>query len=207
MTIACGHEWQKIAYQSALRMQKMTGITCGMMTIDFDTVHPSWNKTKVCEEYDIRDGMFLFDADILCLKPWNPVELWEKHNRAFLAVPDRNIERVEEECERYGIGFPDMYVNAGLTIFGREHKPIWDATFAKHPWVRGWLEQTPLNQVLRDYEKDGGKVVRLDRKYNRICGWNVLAEEVKGDTINAHLAGNGERPERIIAAQKELGWE
>lgn len=205
--IAIGEPWETIAIRACERMQEMTNVPCFPLTKDFDTVHPSWNKCFVLDEFKGEDGILLFDADIICLKPWNPVELWEKHNRAFLAVPDRNIERVEEECERYGIGFPDMYVNAGLTIFGREHKPIWDATFAKHPWVRGWLEQTPLNQVLRDYEKDGGKVVRLDRKYNRICGWNVLAEEVKGDTINAHLAGNGERPERIIAAQKELGWE
>ena len=203
--IAIGEPWETIAIRACERMQEMTNVPCFPLTKDFDTVHPSWNKCFVLDEFKGEDGILLFDADIICLKPWNPVEIWENSGRAFVAVPDRNNERVELECERYGIGFPDIYVNAGLTIFGREHKPIWDRVKAIHPFERGWLEQTPLNQTLQMYEHLGGIVDRLDRQYNRMCGWSVIERELATDTVNAHLAGNGEHPERIIAAQKKVG--
>ena len=203
--VAIGEPWIQIAKVSCARMEAMTGVRCLVISEDFNTVHPSWNKTRIVELTDGREGIMMFDADVICLRPWSPVDLWEKHNRAFLAVLDRNNDRVEDECIKYGIPFPDVYINAGLTIFGAEHKPIWESVWKMHPFVKGWLEQTPLNIVLQRYEKDGGEVVRLDRKYNQIVGWQSVKRHMAGDTVNAHIAGNGQHPERLLAAQKEAG--
>ena len=205
IAIAIGEVWQEIAQKSCDQMAKMTGIPCAPLTMDFDNVHPSWNKTQVLNIFDGTDGILLFDIDIISLRPWDPVALWEASGRAFMACPDRNNERVEDECSKYDLPFPNLYINAGLTIFGREHKPIWDAVRAMHPFEKGWLEQTPLNMKLIEYERAGGNVVRLDRKYNQIVGWQSVKRHMAGDTVNAHIAGNGGCPERILAAQKEAG--
>jgi lipopolysaccharide biosynthesis glycosyltransferase len=204
LTPAIGQPWIDIAVKAAVQMEEMTGIICHPVLQDFNTVHPSWNKTRLAELYPNHNEYFIFDADIICLKHWNPTELFCRHDRALLCVPDRNNERVEEECVQHGIPFPDRYINAGLTIFGREHLPIWEAVWKMHPFKKGWLEQTPLNMVLKQYENNGGKVVRLDRKYNRITGWQSLHRAQADDTVNAHLAGNGEKPERILKAWEGL---
>ena len=186
-------------------MEAMTGIRCIAIADDFNTVHPSWNKVHIVELTDAREGIMIFDADIISLRPWNPVALWEASGHAFMAVPDRNNERVEDECAKYDLPFPNIYVNAGLTIFGREHLPVWEATRAMHPFVKGWLEQTPLNMKLIEFERGGGNVARLDRKYNTMVGWQSVHRAMADGIVNAHICGNGEHPERILAAQKEAG--
>jgi len=175
-------------------------------------VHPSWLKCKVLEVLP-QDEFLLFDADIICLQPWNPEKVFADNGRKFCAVPDRICQMVHQECLAFQLPYPNWYVNAGLTMFSREHAFVWQRTWQRHPKFGRWLEQTALNVALKEFEDSGGGVCRLPRNYNTLPsledGKNNFAwptPETK-DVINFHYADLGGNTAKLIALQKELGME
>ena len=161
--IGVGDGWAQCAARTARRMERMTNVPCVVVCDPgiYQVANPSWLKCKVIDIFPNESEFMVFDADIFPNRPWNPVELMEDYLGAFMAVPEKLTVHVAMEAASYGIR---NYVNAGLTLFTRHHKPIWDYAFARHPQYGRWLEQTALNEGL---EKLGYQVVSLADSFNK----------------------------------------
>lgn len=183
--------YKDVGKVAADRMAKMTGLDCIVVDEVFATVpHPSWIKTKVIDQFPEIDSFMVFDSDIICLRPWQPEVLFEEMRRPFCAVPDERSAAVLDECMRLKISFPDIYVNGGLTIFGREHKPVWDAVWARQPKCGYWLEQGALNLALLERYVE---VCRLPRRFNQLSHQGEMSPEkaMEMGIINFHACSIG----------------
>jgi len=210
-TIGIGPDWYKVARNAADRMEAMTGLQCIVITGTGDpqpadpwrVVHPSWLKCKVAEILKHENEFLVFDADVIAHRPWNPKELFKNMRRAFCVVPDTRDQQVFDECNAIGMPFPDVYVNGGLLIFGREHQPIWDAVWKRHPGPFGkWLEQGALNIALLD---SGCEVCRLPRYYNTLLHMSQLDGQTVdiSRAINLHFCGVN-NPQSLLKIQAKL---
>jgi hypothetical protein len=207
VTIGIGAGWAECAACAAERMSAMTGLPCYVIKapdLRPEAVHPSWLKCVVTEAWPAEDAFLVFDADILPLAPWDPAGLFERLGRPFMAVPEDNTPPVYNECMRYGLPPFDWYINAGLTIFGREHGPIWGDVWKLHPRFGTWLEQTALNYVLK---ARGTEVVRLPRRFNRLLhGQNHLAPDLAASElfINLHADSLGGHAATLAQLQAQV---
>jgi hypothetical protein len=105
-----------------------------------------------------------------------------------MGAPEPNASpAVLAECEAWGLGFPDTYLNCGLLIFGREHAPVWDRTWCRHPKGGAWMEQTALNRALID---EAVEVCRLPRRFNLLAHRGrinpIYARATLRDAVNVH---------------------
>lgn len=148
--IGVGEGWVELARRSAATMELMTGLTCHVIaTDDFGCCHPSWLKCHIHRIFPEEDSFLVFDADILCVEPWDPQTLFQSTRRPFMAVPEPNANPdLLQECKDWGLGYPNTYINCGLLIFGREHGFILDRAWTHHPHGGRWLEQTAINHAL-----------------------------------------------------------
>lgn len=64
------------------------GVQTDLVFIDGDHGWPALRDLAIC-----LAQAFLFDADFLANKPWNPAALFRDLQRRFLAVPDVNSKR------------------------------------------------------------------------------------------------------------------
>jgi hypothetical protein len=184
-------------------MQDNTGVRCIVESEKFkDVPHPSWLKCKLHERFPLEDSFFVFDADIVCLRPWNPFRLFNSLGRPFLGVQEDNLSEVFEECKCFGIAFPKIYLNGGLTIYGREHIPIWEAAWTRmgmRDWR--WQEQTPLNMALLELDIES---CRLPRWFNLLAHNGNVAqcdERYMERVINLHACGL-DNAEQVAEFQK-----
>lgn len=181
VTIGIGEGWRECSQWAALRTQQMTGLQCA--TIEGseygDDFHPSWLKCQILDIFPQYDEFLYFDADIIPLKPWNPQEIFEKNGRKICAVRDNNpVMRVMVEMEEQAIGIlKGTYLNAGLFMFGREHAPVFEATWARRPEWHNWIDQSAWNRSLYDLKVP---VAVLPNRFNEM-GWPNGSE-----TINYH---------------------
>lgn len=189
--LGIGDDWYDVACVAAEQMSHMTGLKCVVIERPLcETAHPSWNKCKIVDSFD-DDSFLVFDADIICVQRWTPLKLFQSVGRAFCAVPDTRDQVVWDECNELGISFPDCYVNAGLTMFGREHAPIWRETFKYHPKCGRFLEQGALNLSLLN---SGIEVCRLPRYFNVMMNGDrgmkaIPDQDVVHRAINVHACG------------------
>jgi hypothetical protein len=186
VTIGVGDGWRQVAEAAANRMSEFTKLRCVVMSERFRAVtHPSWLKCKLIEHFPNEDSFMVFDADLICLRPWKPKLIFEYTGRAFCAVPDTRLDCIYEECEALGISFPDIYINGGLTIFGSEHKPIWDEAWRKHPRCGKWLEQGALNLALLE---SNTQMCRLPRRFNVVTYKGRISDKELCDmrAVNVH---------------------
>jgi hypothetical protein len=218
VTIGIGGLWPEIAARAARRMEKMSSIRCVVLDEKkaaeawlSEYAHPSWLKCHLDKIFPQHKSFMIFDADIFCLNNWNPFELSWQVKQAFCAVPDRNLRMVFDECTAHQLPFPDWYVNGGLVIFGREHQKVWDKVWEKHPRYGRWLEQTALNKAIQE---TGVDVCRLPRKFNLLpspVGAEMTAAKLRemaaAGVVNFHYADCGGDGAKILALQKELGYE
>jgi len=182
----------------------MTGLECRVITDVFcGAYHPSWQKAKLIDHFPNVDSFLVFDADLICLRRWNPDVLFETLGRPFCAVPDRRTDGVYEECAELSIAFPDIYVNGGMTMFGREHKPVWDEVWKRHPKCGRFLEQGALNLALLDLDI---QVCRLPKRYNVVThrGQITQSELDALGAINLH-ATNLKVPSEVAKIQSQYG--
>lgn len=168
ITIGIGGEWAALARRTAERMEAMTGLPCHVIDHDdFGCSHPSWLKCHVHRIFPNEESFFVFDADILPLRPWDPASMFYTLGRPVMAVPEPNDNPdLLKECQEWCFGYPDCYLNAGLLIFGREHVDILERAWSMHPNGGRWLEQSAFNRAIID---SGHEVCRLPRHFNMIA--------------------------------------
>lgn len=180
VTIGFGNEWNAVAKRAAARMSELTGLDCRVIdSVSGEYEHSSWFKCHAIEKFPESDSFLYFDADIWCLKPWNPEQLFESHGGKFCAVLEPQHNAIDIECGRWAID-RKKYFNGGLMMFGREHKYVFENALRYHPFGR-WYEQTPLNisaQLLPD-------LCLLPQKYNTLAHGGRTPQDLS-DVVNLH---------------------
>lgn len=216
VTICTHDDWSEIGRKSARRMAEMSGIDCVHVhpeQLPCKYRHPSWAKCHAWELIDdcvsgasSHDSVLLFDSDIVALRMWCPKSIFRELQRPFIAVPDDNHDNVLAACKRNNLPFPNSYVNAGMTLFGREHQPIWDAVWSHHETAnQPWYEQNYLNIELQKFEQNGGEVVRLPRRFNRLNHGGAVwtPKTIPPGTVNVHNCSLGDAPR---VAKEQRAW-
>jgi len=201
-------DWTGVACTAARRMMQMTGLSMEVITeVDPKFTHPSWMKSAILDwpQFASEDSFLVMDADIICLQEWEPDALFETLGRPFCAVPEPNTDTVHDECASLGIPFPSYYVNAGLTMFGREHAEVWNIVKRKHPKCGRWLEQGALNLALMH---TGVEVCRLPRRFNVVTYRGDVEryhdEQMRGHAINLHITSMP-GPQELRQIQESYG--
>lgn len=205
--IGVGGRWGRLAAASARRMQEMTGVPCVVMEDagEWRACHPSWLKSHIHRLFTQENEFLVFDADLLALRPWDPAGMFEAMGRPFMAVPEPNANPVLlEECREWGLGFPDVYINAGLLLYGREHGYVWDRVWAMHPRGGRWLEQTALNHALA---MEAVEMCRLPRRFNVLAQMgrlnSIYCRATLGNAVNVHTCGMSD-PDEIFEHHRKL---
>lgn len=204
ITIGIGNGWDIAAKRSAAQMHKMTGIECDVITENFANVHhPSWLKVRLLERYPKEDSLLVFDADLICLKPWSPED--ELGVSCIAAVRDDENAQVLGECKTYDIP-KDKYFNAGLLIFDRRIKTIFDSVWGHFPSYGRYYEQTGISAELY---RQNVPVKILDRKFNRLLkgDFTKLKEIQESDCVNLHIDSLEGSFEHLLEAMDDLGIE
>jgi hypothetical protein len=210
VTIGLGEKWKEVAEISAREMARHTGISCHVISEAPDdfSFHPSWLKLRVFDLFPGEDEILFFDADILCIRDWEPkpkiynLRGHEIHHDAGINIcNDEHSISVGQECRQFGIDGQWKYFNAGLWIAHRKHDPILKRALARGPKFGTWLEQTALTVELQSEN-----VSVLPRQFNRLL-WpgfhDYLNLHWMPDT-NLHLASIGD-PEIILSIYKGNG--
>lgn len=210
VTIGIGEKWKEVAEISAREMQRHTGIPCHVVSelpVDFG-FHPSWLKLRVFDLFPSEDEILFFDADILCIKEWQPKPIIYRfgggefqYDVDFSICNDEHSIAVSQECKQFGIDGPWRYFNAGLWIAHRKHDPILKRALARGPKFGTWLEQTALTVELQNEN-----VNVLQREFNRLLwpGFHDYLNLHKRPDTNLHLASIG-NPEIILSIYKANG--
>jgi SAM-dependent methyltransferase len=209
ITIGIGAEWAALAHTTARRMAHTTGLECHVIDADdFGCVHPSWLKCHVHRLFPDEDSFLIFDADILPLRPWDPAGLFRQLGRPFMAVPEPNSNGdLVRECQEWQLGFPDVYLNCGLLIFGHEHGFVLDRTWTRHPHGGRWLEQTAINRSLAD---EAVEICRLPRHFNVMaqCGrlHTLYARSTLASAVNVHTCAMDDPAAITLVHQQILDY-
>ncbi len=191
VTIGYG-AWHEVACAAAARMQAMTGLECRILPdylVD-DPQRASWAKMRVLEAYP-EDNFLIFDADVFCMKPWNPME-WADRPTFVAEKPNK---MTVAECQLFGLP-QERYINGGLWIVSRDEAPLFDAIKKMYPEYGRWQEQTALNKAIH---RDLRLPVRyLPRAYNDLVNPALPSDP---DTLRARHSVN-----LHFAGPKTTGW-
>jgi ADP-heptose:LPS heptosyltransferase len=130
------------------------------------------------------DNIFLFDADIVCLEPWDPRACFGR--REVTCVRDRLIPGIRREAFLWGVP-PEQYFNAGFFIVNRQYHLPWlrRAEAIRHRHPTPWAAQTPLNAARHEL---GIPVHFLDRRFNWL-GWGDTRLSHDMPVVMAHKLG------------------
>ena len=200
--IGIGEGWPGVAAVCARRMEAMTGIKSHVITSDpYNLVHPSWLKCKIPEMFPDEQSYFIFDADILPLKPWRIQIL--HHKPTFIAVPDRATEMVRQEQVALGMGEDHTYINGGFLIFNRAASHIMTDAFQHYPIYGNWLEQGAVN---KEISKHPGLLSLMDNAFNCHVHPNLIDDAIEKGIFNAHLTGLRGRWDVVDEAHRKLRW-
>lgn len=207
VTFGVGDGWLAVAQAAATRMAQYTGLKCVVVENSLrQYAHPSWSKADVIEMFPDVDSFLVFDADVVCLREWRPKWIFDDLGRPFCAVYERRSQDVFDECAALEISFPDVMVNGGVLMFGREHLPVWQVVRGKHPKCGRWMEQGALNLALLDGDIE---VCRLPRIFNTLANNKPLVplsddEIMKRGVINYHWCGVRD-PQKLREIQGRYG--
>ncbi len=200
VTIGIGEGWFECAHASARRMEDKTGFPCTVIEREpllREGVHPSWFKHVIHEMFSHCNEFLYFDADILALKPWNPEKIFKDNHRRLCAVLDNDpamAKEVRQEEKDIGI-LRGTYLNAGLFMFGREHAPLFESTWAKRPSWHRWIDQGAFNRSIHDLRVP---VAILPNEYNH------MRPRDASTSINMHYCGLGGNWQELKRAQDEF---
>lgn len=202
VTIGSGEKWRLVAQASAAQVERMTGLETHIIdSVADSSCHPSWEKLRIFDHVG-GDNVLYFDADIWIAGKWNVEQMHYEMERHFMAAPDVASVPVNYECGKFGIPFPDCYVNAGLWVANRrKHESILQKAYARRPEFGSWLEQTALNLELI---RSRAEVCRLPRTFNTLL-WPGLDDYSLGALMDRqervlHFASIGD-PDRIAELQ------
>jgi hypothetical protein len=196
LTIGTG-SWYKVAQRAAARMASMTGLECHVVNrVDSNLAHPSWHKLNLLRDYP-GETLFIFDADMWCMKEWDPTYYTDPDHGAdfpgLAMVPEPVIPRVRLESVLYHIPI-GRYCNTGLVICDSRAKEVFAAAKKLHPSYGSWLEQTGINHVV---ESTQCPVTHLPLTYNTLIPAVNTPEVIRSyDAAVAHFAG-GKTVERL----------
>ena len=200
VTIGTG-DWAALAHLAASRMTAMTGLQCFVLPeeLAMGYVHPSWAKSRAIEW--AKDDVLLFDADIYCMKEWNPEALLGDADIA--CVPEEPNTINGPEAKLYGLPM-ERYVNAGMLIMRqRAGADLMKQMVSYHPHYGRWWEQTAANKELL---KLGNRVRHLPRAYNDLIrsGTKITTQQLKErHSVNLHFAGPKNLP-NLLATYASL---
>lgn len=181
VTIGVGEGWYERAVWAANRMAFMTGLHCEIVKDTVNDFHPSWCKLNVPLMYPHEESFLIFDSDIICMKPWNPRQLYIDSGHKFLWCRDVDTDPVIAEAKEFGI---ERYHNAGIFICGRHHLPLMTSAFLRGPVYGKWLEQTALNEAVQD--SSNGTARTLPRAYNTLL-WPKIDDYSPEALTNRHV--------------------
>jgi hypothetical protein len=195
--------WKEVAEKAAERMEKHTGVECIVLDRDpIGVVHPSWIKAHLIDIYPKVDRIFIFDADILPLKPFPLMQIIDEAGDLPVGVLDEFNQAVEIECLNYELD-QATYINGGFLVTGKHHRHIWERVKRGHPRYGSWAEQTALNKALQVTKTN---VYSLPEEYNQLYFYfrepldvNKLVES---KTINLHFCSLGGDANAMREVQK-----
>ena len=202
ITIGTGN-WKNLAEYSADRMSEMTDADVMVLGDDeanrHKVPHPAWLKCYI-NHYTNDHEVIVFDADLFCMREWNPCLFTDKCDMAV--VKDEDSQPVYQECQLYDIGFGN-YFNSGMMLFGDGVHVITGAINYLPSYGR-WNEQTAINKVIWDRRMCP---MYLPRAYNRLL-WpgvdNYDPEALKDlGVVNLHFASIG-NPDTILEIVRKL---
>lgn len=166
LTLGIG-SWRDLAERSAARMQEMTGVPCKVIgdehVKDLDLPHPAWAKLWVFDWTDSA-AVMVFDADLWCLREWEPKRFWVMWNISATTEPwsrQINSEAVEHDIPIW------RYFNTGLmimpytTAIGR----ALDAAKDLRPKYGRWYEQTAICKTMHTH---GVSFNEMPQRYNHL---------------------------------------
>jgi hypothetical protein len=189
LTIGTG-SWYKVAQRAAARMASMTGLECHVVNrVDSNLAHPSWHKLNLLRDYP-GETLFIFDADMWCMKEWDPTYYTDPDHGAdfpgLAMVPEPVIPRVRLESVLYHIPI-GRYCNTGLLVADARAKEVFAAAKKLHPSYGSWLEQTSLVATV---ESMRFPVTHLPATYNTLVPAAASVEAIRatGATV-VHMAG------------------
>ena len=206
VTIGLGATWISVAKRAAARMSEFTGLDCKMIDSWHgpEYEHPAWLKCRILDIFRGENDFFYFDSDIWCVKPWKPEKIFEGCNRDFVAVPAVDNKFIEQECKRFNLPLGGQYISAGLLMFGREHRGVFEYAESLHPAYGSWFDQTPINVALTK----SVAVTRLPQKYAAETHGGNFVTEFNGvnqsDVINYHFCSCGGDADRIRQLQESF---
>jgi len=168
-------------------MHQMTGVESIVIDSAPGWVHPSWAKCRLWDVVpkDVTDVLY-FDADILPMKPWNPLNYAGRD--FFYGCRDGGGIDVDNECATHEL-CRDQYLNMGLFIAPRSMRNLMGMAETYHPKLGRWLEQTALNKCLQAF------CAQLTVEHNTLL-WpgqdDYSPEALRGRSeINLHAASLG----------------
>ncbi len=200
VTIGIGVGWFECAHAAARRMEDKTGLPCTVIEREplvGEDVHPSWFKHVIHAMFKNCNSFLYFDADMLAMKPWNPEAIFDLNGRRLCAVLDNDpamASQVRQEEKELGIA-RGTYLNAGLFIFGREHAPLFEATWAKRPAYHRWIDQGAFNKSIHELRVP---VALLNKEFNDMRPADC------SKSINVHYAGLGGDWRQLQRAQESF---
>jgi len=171
VTIGVGEYYARLALHAARAVQRMTGLE----TVVLDDTHFAASGLPYCHHLKLRlfdlvddDSVMYFDADMVCLNPWDPKRFEDRE--ALVAVSESARPLHIHTSRDWEIPVRE-YFNAGLMILNRYCHQEWlreterfiltDTRFAQYdPY-----DQAALN-ITR--HRLGLKLDLLDRRYNWI---------------------------------------
>jgi len=202
--IGIGDGWELAAHRTAKRMEAMTGVKCFVISEwdDRGAVSPAWMKCHIIADCrKLPPPYFLFDADILPMKPWDPRSLYRGR---FAGTVEPQTDILRAECSLYNLNRL-RYINGGLVMFDESHADIWAETWGKHPRYGSWLEQTALNKALVRHDID-----LIPNTYNTLVRPN--REDLSAKALlarpetNLHLCGLRGDMGTLLGVQESLGF-
>ena len=193
VTIGIGDDWEPLAKTAATRMSALTGLDCVVIN-DWhgpELEHAAWMKCRILDLFPKEDSFLYFDADVWCLKQWNPAGLFELYSRHFLAVPEPFHSAIVEEHKKFNLPDNHHYFNAGLMLFGREDGRVFSEAAKMQKDEPRWYDQTPLNIAVSSF----GCGENLPHRYNALAHAGVYHPEKTNtplaEVINLHWCSSG----------------
>lgn len=195
--------WRGAARETAEAASANTGLPFTVIEEDWvGLCHPSWLKLWIPERYP-ADGWLVMDADIVPLRPWNPMAILERDAGAVHMARDRaGLEIVERECLAMGIPRPDLYCNAGMLLFAEGGRKVLEQAREEYPRGGRWIEQSLVNR----HVQTSRVLYPFARCYNHVCSaWQVEADpDAFRFSVNVHVVGLKNNLARLGRVRKLL---
>jgi len=186
VTVAIGDGWQECGETAARCMSAHTGLDCQVID-DWPNghrlSHPYWAKLWIQDVFP-EDDLLFFDSDLICQREWNPNDLLEGCDFAWVHDTSRQITA---EAQKLGLD-PTLYGNSGLMLI-RKGCDVLKRTraYCGARYIGRWPEQSAINLVLQHGGETSYKL--LDETYNRLVRKHQIGNLPRINSVNVHFVG------------------